>query len=396
VKRSTYRVEILKDHDGGEQGYAEIRLPPGAAAWQPMLRALVDMACSRNKPWAFPGPTERAPDDRFCFDPALGDALLPAVESVGARWVALCEAGAHDGTTPGHLEVTAGRADITVATSRGLAVAQKTTDLYVEGTLTTAEHERFFQQGTSCLGDLALEGLLAQSAAELRALPSAHLPETGRYRVILHRSAIAQLFRVAAFDLLASSIQRGISQAKIGDRLGPAGVSIWVNSPIAGLCRTALDEEGEPIVPYATVREGKITALATSRKYAALTGLPWTSGMTSLQVEGGALTQAELFERIRASGEPVLEVVEFSNFVPDNESKAFAGEIRFGYLHRDTEKIPIRGGSLSGNVLEALAGANLSLATGTDFGNPGNEEIPCHVPEIALLPPLAYAGRSPG
>ena len=53
---------------------------------------------------------------------------------------------------------------------------------------------------------------------------------------------------------------------------------------------------------------------------------------------------------------------------PDPITGSFVGEIRLGYEVENGEAQPIRGGSISGNLFSALAGACFSQETGF-FGN---------------------------
>ena len=48
-----------------------------------------------------------------------------------------------------------------------------------------------------------------------------------------------------------------------------------------------------------------------------------------------------------------LEVVNFSDFQMDSFSGHFGGEIRLAYLCDGEKRIPVTGGSINGNILEA-------------------------------------------
>jgi hypothetical protein len=68
----------------------------------------------------------------------------------------------------------------------------------------------------------------------------------------------------------------------------------------------------------------------------------------------------------------VLEVVRFSEFRPRPDTGAFSGEIRFGWLHsRDGTRRAVRGGSVSGVLRQAMAGARFSAEVGTIDGYHG-------------------------
>ena len=51
--------------------------------------------------------------------------------------------------------------------------------------------------------------------------------------------------------------------------------------------------------------------------------------------------------------EPYLEVLNFSDFQMNAYNGHFGGEIRLAYLYDGEKKIPVTGGSINGNILEA-------------------------------------------
>lgn len=391
VARESFDVEVLRDQEDGTRGHAKVRLTPGSSRWRELLEALVDMARSRNPAWSFPGRAEHAPDNRHCFDPRLAGASGVVMEELSGRWLEACRSLAARSLVPGHVELFLGHSEESVSTSVGLDVRTESTDFYLEGSVTTAEHERFFLRHGCFLEDVKLEEQVERAAKELLELPAAVLVPQGQYRVLLHANAVAQLFRAATFDLQAESVHHGISRLKTGERFGPEGVTVQANSPIRGLGRSALDEEGVALHPFEVVREGRVVALATTTKYATLTGFPWTGGMRSLHVEGGTRSREELLRSALRDG-PVLEVLDFSNLLPDNESKDFSGELRLGYLHRGGERLLVRGGSVAGNAVTVLADAELASERASDFGNPAMSELPYHGPAYALLPVMACSG----
>ena len=50
---------------------------------------------------------------------------------------------------------------------------------------------------------------------------------------------------------------------------------------------------------------------------------------------------------------PYLEVVNFSDFQMDSFTGHFGGEIRLAFLYDGEKRIPVTGGSINGNILEA-------------------------------------------
>jgi predicted Zn-dependent protease len=76
--------------------------------------------------------------------------------------------------------------------------------------------------------------------------------------------------------------------------------------------------------------------------------------------------QAPIAALRAASDGAVYEVVAFSSFSPDPISGDFVSEIKLGYRHDAKGTRPIKGGSLSGNLFEALGDARFSRETYSD------------------------------
>jgi len=64
---------------------------------------------------------------------------------------------------------------------------------------------------------------------------------------------------------------------------------------------------------------------------------------------------------------PVLQVVEFSALMPDLVSGSFAAEIKLGYEYQNGNVRPVKGGSVSGNLITGFETAGFS--TESQFTN---------------------------
>jgi predicted Zn-dependent protease len=76
--------------------------------------------------------------------------------------------------------------------------------------------------------------------------------------------------------------------------------------------------------------------------------------------------------------------VAFSWFTPNEITGDFSSEIRLGYLVEGDRRTPFKGGTLVGNVIEALANARWSAETGFYGDYQG--------PQTARFSSLAVAG----
>ncbi len=119
-----------------------------------------------------------------------------------------------------------------------------------------------------------------------------------------------------------------------------------------GLSTAPFDDEGIASRRLAVVREGRVAARWATQQYAEYLGMEATGAFANTRVGCGAKTRAELL-----AGGPVLEVVSFSAFDPDSVTGDFGAEVRLGYLHGPGGPVPVKGGSVSGNVYQALSQA---------------------------------------
>ena len=137
-----------------------------------------------------------------------------------------------------------------------------------------------------------------------------------------------------------------------GERRGEA-LSLESDGLVAfGLSTAPFDDEGIPSRRLAVVRDGEVAARWATQQYAEYLGMEATGAFANTRVGCGTRSRAELL----ADG-PVLEVVAFSAFDPDSVTGDFGAEVRLGYLHGAGGPVPVKGGSVSGNVFQALARA---------------------------------------
>ena len=86
-------------------------------------------------------------------------------------------------------------------------------------------------------------------------------------------------------------------------------------------------------------------------------GLEDTFQTSNVVVSGGTKSEAEL-----RSGK-YLEIVEFSDFQVDSINGDIFGEIRLAYWHDGEKTVPVTGGSVSGDLKEALKDMYMSVNT---------------------------------
>ena len=144
------------------------------------------------------------------------------------------------------------------------------------------------------------------------------------------------------------------AQPPKGDRL-----TLYADATLSyGNQSAPCDGDGVPAQRTLVIENGVLKQYWATARYAHYLKIPATGQFSNWAINGGSQSAAALL-----AGGPVLEVKRFSWLNPNGATGDFASEIRFGYLHRNGERIPVKGGSVAGNVFEAFADCQISRET---------------------------------
>jgi PmbA protein len=119
------------------------------------------------------------------------------------------------------------------------------------------------------------------------------------------------------------------------------------------------DADGVPAQDLLVIEGGVLRARPASLRYAQYLGLPATGRAGMAEVSAGTASRASLLDDDGA----VLEVLDFSSPNVEGLSGDFGMEIRVGYERGPEGRRPITGGSVTGNLFEAMANARFSSET---------------------------------
>ena len=211
------------------------------------------------------------------------------------------------------------------------------------------------------LSHLNWEEILQKEAKQLVDLQQAKLPSTGNFPTIMADEAMDTIFDyfVSQADGNAlyygySSFEKDISVYK-DKQEAKEPLTIETDPTIEGGMRSGFFEElGYPLKPFTIIENGKLKNFTIGGKLSYLLKMPLTSSLSNIRVKPGKNSYDSFIEN------GVFELLRFSTFHPNPITGAFSGEIRLGYLHKNGQKIPIRGGSVSGISQEAFLKASLS------------------------------------
>jgi PmbA protein len=146
-----------------------------------------------------------------------------------------------------------------------------------------------------------------------------------------------------------------------------------------GVYSTRFDEEGIPAQRVLLVKDNILQNFIANQRYAEYLKIPATGAFGDIEIAPGRVPAGSLL------AEPHVEVVQFSDFNPDQFTGDFACEIRLGYLVEDGQRKPFKGGMLVGNLYDALADVRWSQETGFYGSYQG--------PEVARFNNLTVAGH---
>ncbi|MBN1552164.1 hypothetical protein JW979_11890 [bacterium] len=257
--------------------------------------------------------------------------------------------------------------DISLRNSRGVTLDTKRSEIFFDGVLLAGEGDRqveiHFEPRARRLQDLPMEIIVPQYARYARDSLSACLPASGKHPVILSGNALSGVFIPLIHHTSARSQYHGTSQFMVnesmyGDAMPTGELLTMISNPYIpfGLRTLAADEDGVPAQRFELIRNGQFIKPWATQQYADYLDIRPTGHIGNIEIPIGPHSFRNLMER----GERVLNVVEFSAMMPDPVSGNFAAEIKLGYEYHDGKIYPVRGGSLSGNLISGFNSAYFS------------------------------------
>ncbi len=170
--------------------------------------------------------------------------------------------------------------------------------------------------------------------------------KSGKYDLILSGGAVASLLSYYTERSSASMLYARYSGWKQGENV--QGTEIAGERLQLTLCTTVpYSEEGIEMKELPLLEEGILCAVHGSNRFCRYLGVEPTGTYTKVRCGNGTVP----FEDLKRK--PCLWTVTFSDFQMDSYSGHFGGEIRLAYLLDGEHIIPVTGGSVNGNLLEA-------------------------------------------
>lgn len=257
--------------------------------------------------------------------------------------------------------------------SAGIEVEERGTQFVLELVLLAAaatgdaaaavdETEHFVIEKRRRLADLDVADLVADIARNARDSLVAQLPQTWNGPVVLDHNTLYELFEPAINRADAQAKFMGISPAKIGapflgerEVVGePLHLALASDLPY-GVRSHRFDEEGVPGQTVEVVTAGTFRRFHGGQRFADYLGVPATGEGGNLVIGPGTQAADVLLQG------PLFYIVAFSAMMPNGFTGDFAAEIKLGYyIDEHGVRTPVKGGSLTGNLFDALTAAQFA------------------------------------
>ena len=125
------------------------------------------------------------------------------------------------------------------------------------------------------------------------------------------------------------------------------------------------DNEGFPGQRIPVIADGVLKQYWGTAQHAQYLGIKPTGAFGNIEIPPGTCSWDELFQ----GSDRVILVHQFSTFDPQPVAGNYLGEIRVGYEYRaDGTVIPLRGGSVTGNVVDGMINCRFSRECETFYG----------------------------
>lgn len=374
-------VTVMNDHgpsDGGQgraRGEAQVTVLPGDLGAETGLRHKLGQAVfmarlADNSLYGLPAPTEYPAVE--LADPVIQSRPQQVAEELVQR---LLKALADENDVRlSSAEAFVEEIQIELQNSRGCHGHQTQTSLLLDWVLLAAstkdEMESHIAIERRRAADLDAPALVRRYAQYARDALVATPPRTGTFPVVVSDEALEELLVSQGYSPL---IYRSSAQLKY-QRMTPweVGASVFARAPSGdaftmysdallpfGMRSGTFDAEGLACQRLPIIENGVLSRFWAEQRYAEYLGVPATGTFGNMEIAAGARPFSGLLD----DDATLYHIVAFSAMSPDPLTGDFVGEIRLGYELTAGRARPIRGGSISGNLFDVLARAQLSRET---------------------------------
>jgi predicted Zn-dependent protease len=384
VTTETLQAHIYNDHPPQRGAFnhpiargatTRVLLPEEVADPTRLRRALeeaVFMAgLTDNPPYTLPKQSNTAFPSVDLVDPALAtsdEARLATLDTLHKRLLAAVATEPGIRLSSAELFVTANETNLRTSQNiqAGYSDTEIACDLVVlasDGTQ-TAEYQTMPQRRR--LADLDIETLVHRSSQYARDSLRVTLTPTFEGPVIISGEALGDLFAPLIFHSSARAAYQSLSRFTLGASIGgeyplQGDRLTFISNALLpyGQASAPFSEEGLPGERVILIQNHLLCAWWAEQRYADYLNIRPTGSFATIEIPPGTHPLQELLE----DSEPIYHLVAFSWMNPDELTGDFVAEIKLGYRLERGQVTPIKGGSLSGNVFDALTQVRFSQET---------------------------------
>jgi predicted Zn-dependent protease len=335
-------------------------------------------------------PPYRLPDPPVSGFPAVETEDKALIGSDDARLAALGElrerllaaVAAEPGIRLSSAELFATASQITLRNSRGILATRNETDLLCALVLIASDGaqaaEYYSAPQRRRLADLDIEALVRRSARYARDSLRVSMPSTYEGPVVISGQALVDLFSPLVFHTSARAAYQSMSRFALGAPIcGEQEVRgdhlTFISNALLPYGQTSapFSDEGVPGERVILIQNSQHQAWWAEQRYADYLNIRPTGSFANIEIPPGTHAAQDLLE----GDGPLYHLVAFSWLNPDELTGDFVAEIKLGYRLEHGQAAPIKGGSLSGNLFDALAEVRFSRETQFTGGYTGPEAL---------------------
>lgn len=261
-------------------------------------------------------------------------------------------------------EIYATNSTIHICNSRGIDVSAEKTSLTLDMILivgTTESRAEHHVLTKRCrVPSLGIKELIQNNTKFALDSLIAQTPKTYSGPVIVSGEALTDMFSPFIYHSSAKAKYQGLSLLEPGkpaSKDGSASLSLATSKILPfGNETFPFDDDGIPANETLLIKDGCFQRYWADYRYAQYIDVPVTGAFGNTILAGGK----DSIKAFQDSDKPVYEIVAFSWMNPDNLTGDFVAEIKLGYLLDKGSRIPVKGGSLSGNIFNAFGACQAS------------------------------------
>lgn len=355
VESECYDATLYLDHEEGGQRYRgsyAFTLKPGEDVERALEQAALGARVVHNRPYGITVP-------RSFPDVAIYDSRIREADHLGDELADEIQGGWRGKSVElSSAEIHLRDTTIEIVSSRGFRGEKRGSRFDVEFTIIShgqrgddAELSHFLQRRHH--QHLDLRRHLGECRRRVKDMLRVRTPRQQNTTVLFPADQLHTLFGPVIYHASAHAKDSGLSVFEKGMPLAQEvhGDRLTLRSSALvpfGNRSEPFDDEGIPAQEVTVIKDGVFSDYWATQQYADYLSVPATGSFKNLIIETDRPSPAILPSHY-------LEIVQFSSLAPDPLTGDFVAEIRLGYEHANGRRRPVKGGSVSGNILKAMA-----------------------------------------